>query len=182
MAQWNLDGAHSSADFTVRHMMFTNVRGGFNVIDATLEFDQDNPEQSVIEATIDVSSIDTGVEDRDNHLRSADFFNVDEYPTMTFKSTNVEATSAESAKVTGDLTIRDVTREITLDVTFTGKGQGPWGNTRAGFEGKTTINREDFGLTWNQALESGGVLVGQEVKLNLDVQFVLETEEKAETA
>lgn len=173
MAQWNLDPAHSSADFTVRHMMVTNVRGSFGNLSGTINFDPENPGASSVEATIDVATINTGVEDRDNHLRSADFFEVEKYPNITFKSTDVEVTGDKSAKVTGDLTIRDVTKSVVLDVDFLGQGGSPFGDTRAGFEATTKIDREAFGLTWNQALETGGVLVGKDIKVSLDIQGVL---------
>ncbi len=180
MAQWNLDPAHSSADFTVRHMMVTNVRGSFGNLSGTINFDPDNLGASSVDATIDVATVNTGVADRDNHLRSADFFEVEKYPNITFKSTDVEVTGDDSAKVTGDLTIRDVTNSVVLDVEFLGQGGSPFGDTRAGFEATTKINREAFGLTWNQALESGGVLVGKDIKVSLNIQGVLVTE--AETA
>ncbi|MEO1288677.1 MAG: YceI family protein [Chloroflexota bacterium] len=176
MAIWNIDPAHSAADFTVRHMMVTNVRGGFDVIDGQINFDPENAADSSVEVTIDVSSINTGVADRDGHLRSADFFDVENYPTLTFKSTEVNLTGDDTANVIGDLTIRDVTRSVVLQVEFLGSGQSPFGDTRAGFEGTANINREDFGLTWNQALETGGVLVGKDIKISLDVQGILVTE------
>lgn len=176
MAQWNLDPAHSSADFTVRHMMVTNVRGSFGNLSGTINFDPENIGASSVEATIDVATINTGVEDRDNHLRSADFFEVEKYPNITFKSTDVQVTGDNSAKITGDLTIRDVTNPVVLDVDFLGQGGSPFGDTRAGFEATTKIDREAFGLTWNQALETGGVLVGKDIKVSLDIQGVLVTE------
>lgn len=183
MATWNLDSAHSSADFKVRHMMVTNVNGTFGSLEGTIEFDADNPGDASVEATIDAASISTGAEDRDNHLRSGDFFEVEKYPNITFKSTDVNVTGDNTAEVTGDLTIRDVTKSITLDVTLVGVMENsPFGDTRAGFEATTTINREDFGLTWNQALESGGVLVSKEVKISLEAQGVLATEEETATA
>jgi len=172
MTQWTLDNAHSAADFTVRHMMVTNVRGSFGELTGTINFDPANPGDSSVEALIQVASIDTGVEDRDNHLRSPDFFEVEKYPTITFKSSGVQVVDSTHAKVTGDLTIRDVTRPVTLDVEFLGQAASPFGDQRAGFEASTTINREDFGLIWNQALEAGGVLVGQNVKIYLDIQAV----------
>lgn len=176
MAQWTFDPAHSSADFTVRHMMVTNVRGSLGAISGTINFDPANLAASSVDATIDVAGISTGVEDRDNHLCSADFFDVATYPNITFKSTNVEVTGDDSAKITGDLTIRDVTGSTVLNVEFLGQGDSPFGDTRAGFEASAKINREEFGLTWNQALETGGVLVGQDVKISLDVQAILVAE------
>lgn len=177
MAQWNLDPAHTQANFNVRHMMVTTVRGNLGSVNGTITFEPDTPAISAVEATINVASINTGAEDRDNHLRSGDFFDVENYPNIVFKSTNVEVLSDNEANVTGDLTIRDVTKPVTLKVEYLGSGKSPFGDTRAGFEATGTINREDFGLTWNQALESGGVLVGKDVKISLDVQGVLVTEE-----
>lgn len=176
MAQWTIDNTHTSADFTVRHMMISNVRGNFDKISGVVNYDPANPAASSVEAVIDVNSINTGVADRDNHLRSADFFDVATYPTISFKSTSVKAVDSEHAKVTGDLTIRDVTRSVVLDVTFLGQQNSPFGDVRAGFEASTKINREDFGLTWNVALEAGGVLVGKDIKIELNAETVLVTE------
>lgn len=172
MAQWNIDPAHTSIDFVVKHMMVTNVRGTFSDVSGVINFDPASPADSSVEVAIATSSVNTGTADRDGHLRSADFFESEAYPNMTFKSTNVEMTGENAAKITGDLTIRDVTKEIVLDAEFIGSGVSPFGDTRAGFEATTKINREDFGLTWNQALEAGGVLVGKDVKIMLDVQAV----------
>ncbi len=171
MANWNIDPAHSNVGFVVKHMVVTKVRGKFTDVDAELNFDQDNPANSSVNATIQVASISTGAADRDNHLRSADFFEVENFPTMTFKSISVEVENDSVAKVHGDLTIRDVTKPVVLDVQFLGTGKNPWGVEVAGFEASTKINREDFGLTWNQALETGGVLVGKDITIELDVQF-----------
>jgi polyisoprenoid-binding protein YceI len=176
MATYKIDPAHTATNFTVRHMMITNVRGGFDNISGTLNFDAANPAASSVEVTINAASINTGVADRDNHLRSADFFEVEKYPTISFKSTKVEAHGETHAKVTGDLTIRDVTKSVVLDVEFLGQSASPFGDTRAGFEATTSINREDFGLGWNVALEAGGVLVGKDIKLNIDAEAVLVTE------
>ena len=176
MASYKLDSAHTATNFTVRHMMVTNVRGGFDKVSGTLEFDAANPAAASVEVIIEAASVNTGVVDRDNHLRSADFFEVEKYPNITFKSTKVEALSDTHAKVTGDLTIRDVTKSVVLDVEFLGQAASPFGDTRAGFEATTNINREDFGLGWNVALEAGGVLVGKEIKLNIDAEAVLVTE------
>jgi polyisoprenoid-binding protein YceI len=176
MATYNIDPTHTSANFTVRHMMVTNVRGGFDNITGTLQFDAANPAASSVDVTINVASINTGVVDRDNHLRSADFFEVEKYPNISFKSTKVEPAGENRAKVTGDLTIRDVTKSVVLDVEFLGQYASPFGDTRAGFEASTSINREDFGLGWNVALEAGGVLVGKDIKLNIDAEAVLVTE------
>lgn len=172
MAQWTFDKAHTNIDFTVRHMMVTNVRGTFNDFSGTLDFDPANPADASVEVSIKAASINTGEADRDNHLRSPDFFEAEKFPYITFKSTQVELTGDNTAKVTGNLTIRDVTRPLTLDVELIGQAQSPFGDTRAGFEASATLNREDFGLTWNQALETGGVLVGKEIKLRLAVEAV----------
>jgi polyisoprenoid-binding protein YceI len=176
MASYKLDTTHTATNFTVRHMMVTNVRGGFDKVSGTLEFDAANPIASSVEVIIEAASVNTGVLDRDNHLRSADFFEVEKYPNITFKSTKVEALSDTHAKVTGDLTIRDVTKSVVLDVEFLGQTASPFGDTRAGFEATANINREDFGLGWNVALEAGGVLVGKEIKLNIDAEAILVTE------
>jgi polyisoprenoid-binding protein YceI len=171
MAIWNLDPTHTRANFSARHMMVTTVRGGFDKVSGTVNFDPQNPAASSVEATIEAASINTGVADRDNHLRSADFLDVENYPTITFKSTNVKVTSDTTADVTGDLTIRGTTRPVTLKVEFLGEAYG-FESQRAGFEASARINREDFGLTWNVALETGGVLVGKEITLNIDAEAI----------
>lgn len=170
---WQIDPAHTNVEFVVTHMMFAKVRGGFNSFSGTLEQGDDGDLASGrFSATIAVSSIDTGNEDRDNHLRSADFFDTDNHAEITFESTEIERVSDTSLKVTGDLTIRGVTKSVTLDVTETGTGVDPWGNTRIGIQAEGTISRKEFGLTWNQALEAGGVLVGDEVTLAIEAQAI----------
>jgi polyisoprenoid-binding protein YceI len=176
MPTYNIDNAHTAANFTVRHMMVTNVRGNFEKISGVLNFDPANPAAAVVDVTIDAASINTGVADRDNHLRSADFLDVANYPNITFKSTKVEANGDNRAKVTGDLTIRGVTKSVVMDVEFLGQTGSPFGDTRAGFEASTSINREDFGLTWNVAMEAGGVLVGKDIKISIDAETILVTE------
>ena len=177
MATWKFDPTHSSAEFAARHMMVSTVRGGFRNVTGTLEFDPENPEAASVEATIDVSEMtSTGVDDRDNHLKSADFLDVEKYPTITFKSTRVERTGENTGKIYGDLTIRDVTREVVINAEYLGKVTSPFGGEVAGFEGTTKINREDFGLTWNMAIEGGGVLVGKELKISLSVEAALVAE------
>lgn len=173
MAIWNIDPAHTQVNFSVKHMMVSTVRGTFSDVNGSIQFDPANPASGSVEVTIDPNTIYTGAADRDNHLRSPDFFDVVNYPTVSFKSTTVQVTGDNKGKISGDLTIRDVTKPVTLDVTFDGEGVDPWGNKRVGFTGETQINREDFGLTWNQALEAGGVLVGKDIKLSLEVQAVL---------
>lgn len=174
MAVWQFDPNHSSAEFAARHMMISTVRGGFRNVTGRLEFDPDNVEAGYVEATINVSEMtSTGVKDRDNHLKSPDFLHADKYPTITFKSTKVEKTGDKTARVHGDLTIRDVTRPVTINAELLGIVTSPFGGQVAGFTGTTTINREDFGLTWNMAIEGGGVLVGKEVKITLEVEAAL---------
>lgn len=181
---WKLDPAHSQVEFAVKHMMFTTVRGRFADVSGTVTFDADDPSESSVEVEIDAASIDTQVEDRDKHLRSGDFLDVENHPTLTFKSRRVEGSPSEagdSFKVVGDLTIRGTSKEVVLDAEFGGTGTDPWGGTRVGFRADTKIDRRDFGLTWNQALEAGGVLVGHDVKIHLEVQAVQqEAEEGAE--
>lgn len=172
-AAWKLDPAHSVAEFKVRHMMISNVKGQFTGVSGTLTYDPANPAASSVEATIDATSIKTGEEQRDTHLKSPDFFDAAKYPTLSFKSTSVKRTGDGEAEVTGDLTIHGVTRAVTFKVEGpTPPGKDPWGNTRIGASAVTKINRKDFGLTWNAALETGGILVGEEITINLDVQFV----------
>jgi polyisoprenoid-binding protein YceI len=174
MAQWQFDPTHSSADFAARHMMVSTVRGGFKNVTGTLDFDPDHIEKARVEATIDTREfVSTGVDDRDNHLKSPDFLDIENYPTITFKSTRVEKTGDSTAKIHGDLTIRDVTRPVVINASFLGRVTSPFGQTVAGFEGEVKINREDFGLTWNMAIEGGGVLVGKEIKVSLTVEAAL---------
>lgn len=171
-SNWNLDPSHSEIGFKVKHMMFTNVSGKFNSFEATVTNEDDNFETSKISFSADVASIDTNSTDRDNHLKSADFFEVEKFPKLSFVSTGVKKTGEGSYVVSGDFTIKDVTKTIDLDVEYSGLMKDPWGNTRTGFVITGKINRKDFGLTWNAALETGGVLVGEEVKFNIDVQLV----------
>jgi polyisoprenoid-binding protein YceI len=172
MATWNIDSAHAHAEFATRHMMVAVVRGGFKNVTGTIEFDPANPEASQVEANIDATTIYSGLVDRDNHLRSADFLDIENYPTITFKSTKVEPTGDNEAKVTGNLTIRGVTRPVVIKAEFLGSVTTPFGDQRVGFSGTTNINREDFGLTWNMAIEAGGVLVGKDVRISLDVEAI----------
>jgi polyisoprenoid-binding protein YceI len=178
MATYKFDPTHTSADFSARHMMITTVRGGFRNVNGTLVYDRENPANSSVEAVIDTATMtSTGLDQRDNHLRSGDFLDVENFPQITFKSTRVEVGSDNTrAKVHGDLTIRDVTRPVTLDVELLGEEKSPFGDTRIGFTATTRINREDFGLTWNMALESGGWLVGKDITITLDVEAILVTE------
>lgn len=172
---WTIDPAHSHVGFEVSHMMFAKVRGSFEEFEATLNLDSGEGAgglETRVEATIDAASIDTGNSQRDEHLRSGDFFDVERFPKITFRSRSVRRRGDDDLIVTGDLTIRDVTREIELEVTENGTGIDPWGNERAGFSALATLDRRDFDLTWNQALETGGILVGNEVKISLEIQAV----------
>lgn len=170
--EWEIDPAHSSATFSIRHMMVSNVRGQFNKISGTVNLDEKNISRSTAEATIDASTIDTNEAKRDAHLKSADFFDVEKYPTITFKSTKVAKAGKNKLKVTGDLTMHGVTKPVVLDV----EGpfppmKDPYGNIKSGLSATTTIKRKDFGLNWNAALEAGGVVVGDEVKITLDLEL-----------
>ncbi|WP_405372544.1 MULTISPECIES: YceI family protein [unclassified Microbacterium] len=165
---WVLDPSHSEVGFSVRHMMISKVRGHFAVKEATLVAPE-NPLDVTLEAKVDASTLDTKDEGRDGHLRGEDFFDVEKYPFITFVSTGVRFEKGDLL-VEGDLTIKDVTKKVTFDVDFGGFGSDPWGNYKAGATAKTVINREDFGLTWNAALETGGVLVGKDVTIELDLQ------------
>ena len=171
MRTYKIDKAHSEVIFQVRHLV-TKVRGRFDDFEGTVAINEDTPELSSVEFTIQATSISTNEPQRDTHLRSADFFEVDKYPTITFKSKTVRRKSSESFDIVGDLSIHGVTREIVLPVTHLGKAKDPWGNERAGFEAEITLNRKDFGLMWNAPLEVGGFLVGDEVKVSLSVQAV----------
>jgi polyisoprenoid-binding protein YceI len=179
MPTWQLDATHSSVEFSVKHMMMTTVRGRFKDVEATLTGDRDHPDQAAVEATIDVASIDTGVADRDAHLRGADFFDAEHFPRITFRSTRVENPPKEEGdrfRVVGELVIRDSTMEITLDCEYLGRGTDPWGKTRAGFGFRTELDRREWGLKWNQALETGGVLVANKVRVEGELQFVRQEE------
>lgn len=169
---WNIDTSHTRALFAVRHMMISTVRGQFDKVTGTVDFNQANPELSSVEVSIDAASFDTKDAQRDGHLRSPDFLNVEAYPAITFKSTQVEKTGDTTGRITGDLTIRDITRPVVLEAEFNGVAKAPWGATSAGFTATTKINRKDFGLVWNVALETGGVLVGEDVTITLEVEIV----------
>ncbi len=168
---WNIDTTHTTVGFSIRHMVFSKVRGRFQTFTGAIRLDDDVAKSSV-EVTIDAASIDTGTAQRDNHLRSADFFDVEKFPELRFRSTRVEDSGEGRLRVTGELTIRDVTREVVLEAEHAGSGKDPWGNERIGFVAKTSFDRKDFGLKWNQMLEAGGVLVGDRVDIELDVQAV----------
>lgn len=171
-AKWAVDTTHSSIDFSIRHMMIAKVKGSFNRFEASIEADPEDLTTADISFSVDVASVDTRNDDRDAHLRSADFFDVENHPKMTFKATKIERLGEGVYEVTGDLTIRGVTRSETFAVTFEGAGKDPWGNHKAGFSAEGTIKRSDYGLTWNAALETGGVLVGDDVKIHLEIEAV----------
>jgi polyisoprenoid-binding protein YceI len=173
---WTIDPAHTEIGFAVRHLMLSTVRGRFGAVTGAVTVDEKNPTSAKADVTIDVSSIDTRQEMRDNHLRSPDFFDVAKYPTMHFVSKRIEGDVARKFRVIGDLTIKGMTREVALDVTLEGRAIDPWGNDRAGFSATGRLNRSDFGLTWNQALETGGVVVGDEIKLSIDAELVRQKE------
>lgn len=172
---WTLDPTHTLVEFSARHMMLTTVKGRFADVQGTIEVDEADPSKSSVSVEIAAASVDTRVEQRDQHLRSADFFDVEQFPVITFRSTRVEGEAkapGDRFRVVGDLAIRGVTREIALDVTFEGLGTDPWGGERASYSAETKLDRADFGLTWNQALEAGGVLVSNQIKLSFEVQAV----------
>lgn len=166
---WSIDPVHSQVEFGVRHMMISTVKGHFSGVDGQIRLNEEDFTASAVEVKIDASSIDTRNEDRDQHLRSDDFFNVEKHPHLRFVSRKVEGTP-DDFTVNGDLTIRGETREVTLEGEELGRGTDPWDNPRVAFRAQTTINRKDFGLTWNQALEAGGVLVGDKVTISLEIQ------------
>jgi polyisoprenoid-binding protein YceI len=171
-ATWAIDASHSSVEFAVKHMMFTTVKGRFGDVEGTILADEGNPANSSVRVKIDVNSVDTRDEKRDGHLRSADFFDAETFPQITFTSTSVESKGHNEYVINGNLTVRDITREIAIPATFHGTGSTPFGTTAAGFSAEMTINRKDFGLTWNVALETGGVLVSDNVKISLDIEAV----------
>jgi polyisoprenoid-binding protein YceI len=171
--QWNIDASHTNAHFSVRHMMITNVRGEFQKLEGTVTFDSANPEATEIEATVDVASINTRDAQRDGHLKSADFLDAEKFPKLTFKSKSVKAKGKDHLTVTGDLTIRGVTKEIVLDVEGpSAASTDPFGNVRVGATATTKLKRDEFGIVWNAALEAGGVLVGNDVNVTIDISLI----------
>jgi polyisoprenoid-binding protein YceI len=183
MAKWTFEPGHTAAAFSVRHMMVTNVRGHFNNVQGKLDFDPDNPKNSTVEVTFDAAGIWTGEEMRDGHLAGADFLDVASYPKITFKADQVEVMGPHDFTFTGDLTIRGVTRQAKLEVTWLGSWETPWWEgdedkgpkTRAGFVGTTTINRHDFGVSWQGALDKGGIVVGDTVQITVDAEAIWES-------
>jgi polyisoprenoid-binding protein YceI len=169
---WTVDAAHSNVEFAVKHLMISTVKGRFGDVKGTVTHNESNPAQSKVEIEVGIASIDTRTEQRDAHLRSPDFFDAERYPTMRFTSKRIEGNIDGEFKLIGDLTIRDVTREVALNAEFHGREKDPWGGERMGFEATGKINRKDFGLNWNQVLESGGWLVGEDIKLSIEVELV----------
>lgn len=169
-SKWAVDAAHSSIDFSVKHMMIAKVKGAFHNFEASIEADTTDLTTASIQFSVDVSSIDTRNSDRDAHLRSADLFDVEQHPKMTFQSTKISKTGEGEYDVTGDMKILNITRPETFAVTFEGEGKDPWGNEKAGFSAEGKINRSDYGLTYNAALETGGVLIGDEIKISIQIE------------
>ena len=179
---WQIDPSHSQVAFSVKHLAISTVRGRFSLVSGAIELDDKNLANSTVEVVIQTASIDTRDEKRDGHLRSADFFDVDTYPTATFKSTSITANGDEEFKVTGNLTLHGVTKEETFDVTYNGQAKSPFGFTVAAFTGYATVNRKDYGLNWNVALEAGGVMVSDKVKLELEIEAIQQQPVQAEAA
>ena len=169
---WVIDSSHTEVNFSVRHMMISNVRGQFQKLTGTVEFDEANPAATKVDVQIETASVNTKDEKRDGHLKSPDFFAADQYPYLTFTSKRVEVKDASHAHLTGDLTIRDVTKEVVLNVEYNGSAKSPWGTTSAGFSASSRINRRDYNLSWNVALETGGMLVGEDIHINIELEIV----------
>jgi polyisoprenoid-binding protein YceI len=170
--KWAVDASHSSLDFSIRHMMIAKVKGTFHTFEAEVDADPTDLTTANISVSVDLSSIDTRNKDRDGHLQSADFFDIANHPKMTFQSTKITKTGDGEYDVTGDLNLHGVTKSETIAVTFEGSGKDPWGNEKVGFSGQGSIKRSDFGLTYNAALETGGVLIADEVKISLEIEAV----------
>jgi polyisoprenoid-binding protein YceI len=168
---WKLDPAHTLVEFSAKHLMITTVKGRITDVEGTIYADEKNPQNSSVEVVLNAASLDTRTDQRDQHLRSADFLDVEKFPEIKFRSTRIDG-EGQSFKLTGDLTIRDVTKPITLDVQFEGRTRDPWGGERIGFSASGKIDRRVFGLTWNQALETGGVVVGNDIKISLEVEAI----------
>ena len=169
---YKIDPAHSQVQFTVRHMMISKVRGWFEKFDGVVALDPQTPANTTVDIKIEATSVNTRDDKRDGHLRSADFFDAEKYPHLTFKSKSVKVNGTETAKLVGDLTIRDITHEVTLDVEFNGSAKSPWGTTSYGFNARTVINRKDWNLNWNAALETGGWLVGDDIAIDIELELV----------
>lgn len=169
---WQIDFAHSQIQFSVRHMMITNVRGVFEKFNGLVNFDENDFTRSTIHVNIDAASVNTKDEKRDAHLRSADFFDAENHPYLSFKSKSIAVTGSNTGRVLGDLTIRGVTKEVTLEVEYVGSAKSPWGATSAGFNAHAKVNRKEWGLVWNVGLETGGVLVGDDVNISIELELV----------
>ncbi len=176
---WKIDNAHSQIEFTVRHMMISNVRGRFERFGGKVEFDEADPTRSTVEVEIEAASINTKDAKRDGHLRSPDFLDAEHSPTVTYQSRRIEKIDDHHGRIIGDLTVRGKTREVVLDVEYSGQAKSPWGKMSAGFTANTKFNRKDWGLTWNMALETGGVLVGDEVSVQIELEIIKETPPEA---
>jgi len=176
VSTWSIDPAHLIAEFAVKHLVVTTVKGRFRDLEGTIEINESEPESSSVSASIEVASVDTNVADRDAHLRSDDFFNAERYPKITFRSHLVERVDDTRYKLYGDLTIRDVTKEVVLDTEFEGEVRDPWGNRRAAFTATTQISRSEFNVKWNQLIETGGAVVGDNVKIELHIEAVRQDE------
>jgi polyisoprenoid-binding protein YceI len=179
---WQLDSSHSQIQFTVRHLMISKVRGFFDEFSMDLNYDEEKPQNSSVVVTVNTGSANTRDAQRDEHLRTADFFDVENYPTATFDSKRVEVTGENSGKIYGDLTIRDITKEIVVDAKYLGMATDPWGNQHAHFSGSTEIDRRDWDLKWNQGLDTGGILAGWKVQLDFEVELVKVLEEQPAAA
>jgi polyisoprenoid-binding protein YceI len=173
---WAIDSVHSEINFSVRHMMVSTVRGRFEKFSGSINFDEAQPARTTVDLQIEAASVNTREAQRDGHLKSPDFFDAEKYPYLTFKSKRIDMVEGHHAKLVGNLTIRDVTKEVVFDVEYAGQAKSPWGTTSAGFSAQTKINREDWGLTYNQVLETGGVMVGKDITLNVEVELVKQPE------
>ena len=176
---WQIDSSHSHINFTARHMMISKVRGSFESFSGTVNFNEENPVNSTVEIAVDLSSINTRDAQRDGHLKSPDFFDVESHPTMRFVSTRVEQIDENNGRLIGDLTIKGVTHEVALDVEYAGVAKSPWGTESAGFSATGSLNRKDWGLNWNQALETGGALVGDKINIEIELELVKVAETQA---
>ena len=177
---WNIDNAHSTVEFSVRHMMISTVRGRFERFTGTVNFNESDPTASSVDVKIEAASITTNEPQRDNHLRSADFFEVAQYPLLTFKSHKVEKLDNSTGRIFGDLTIRGITHPVVLETEYNGQAKSPWGKISAGFSASTKISRKDWNLVWNQGLETGGVLVGDEIKIRIELEIIKSVPEVAQ--
>ena len=182
MATWVIDNSHSHVHFTARHMMISKVRGSFETFSGTVQFDEETPANSSVDVQIEAASIQTRDEKRDGHLTSPDFLDAANHPYLTFKSKSIRVIDETHGEIVGDLTIRGVTREVVLSTEYNGQSKAPWGTTSAGFSASTKINRKDWGLTWNVGLETGGVLVGEEITIDIELEIVKQVPQEAEPA